>query len=137
VIPAIVSEPAALFASAQVPPLSTRWIVTVVEAAVAVAEQFVNPEGSVIVGAAGTVKPAGSTAVMVSAESRAAVGPAAKPTVHVAVAPAARVDAEKLTDAGAVAALIVTADAGFAATVSVDVLTLKVVFARTPAEGFV
>jgi hypothetical protein len=60
-----------------------------------------------------------------------------KPTVHVAVAPADRVDAAKETADGAVAALITTADAGLVAAVSVDVLTLKVVFASEPPDGFV
>jgi len=60
-----------------------------------------------------------------------------KSTVHVAVAPAERVEPEKLTLDGAVAAAIVTADPGLAADVSVAVLTLKVFAASEPAAGFV
>jgi hypothetical protein len=109
----------------------------VVDALVAVAEQFANPEGRVIVGVAGTVNPAGRTTVIASPRSSEPDALVVNPTVQVAVAPAERVDAANDTDAGLVAAAIVTADAGFPAAVSVDVLTLKVVFVSDPAAGFV
>ena len=115
VIPAIVSEAAALFPSAQLPPLSARVIVTVVPALVAVAEQFVKPLGKVIVGVAGIVKPAGKTVVMASPAASAPEALAVKATVHVALAPAARVEAENVTGAGDVAAAIVMAAAGLRA----------------------
>ena len=137
VVPAMVSEPAALPASAHAPPLSASWIVTVVDALVAVAEQFTNPDGSVIVGVAGTVNPAGRTTVIASPRSSDPVALDVKPTVQVAVAPAERVEAENVTDDGLVAAAIVTADAGLPAAVSVEVLTLNVVFVSDPADGFV
>lgn len=90
-----------------------------------------------IVGVAGIVKPAGKTTVIVSPALSAPVELVVKPTVHVADAPADRVEPEKLTLDGAVAAAIVTAEAGFAADVSVAVLTLNVLAASEPAAGFV
>jgi hypothetical protein len=137
VTPAIVNEPAVLPASAHAPPLSASWTVTVVDTVVAVAEQFTNPEGRVIVGVAGTVNPAGKTTVIASPRSIEPVALVVSPTVQVAVAPADRVEAENETEVGLVAAAIVTADAGLPAAVSVEVLTLKVVLASAPAAGFV
>lgn len=96
-----------------------------------------NPVGSVIVGVAGIVKPAGKTTVTVSPALSAPVELVVKPTVHVAVAPAERVEPEKLMLDGVVAAAIVTADTGFAADVSVAVFTLNVFAASEPAAGFV
>jgi hypothetical protein len=137
VMPAIVSVPAVLADSEQVPPLSDSVIVTVWPLVDAVAAHVVNPVGSVIVGVAGIVKPAGRTTVIMSPALSAPVVLVEKPTVHVADAPAERVDPEKLMLAGAVAAEIVTGEAGLAAEVSVAVLTLNVLAAREPAAGFV
>jgi hypothetical protein len=137
VIPAIVSVPAVLAGSEQVPPLSASVIVTVWPLVDALAEHVAKPVGSVIVGEAGIVKPAGKTTVIASPALSAPVELDVKPTVQVADAPAERVDAEKLTLDGAVAAAIVTADAGFAADVSVAVLTLNVFAASEPAAGLV
>jgi hypothetical protein len=137
VTPAMVSEPAALAASAHVPALSLMSIVTVVPEPVAVAEQFAKPLGSVMVGDAVIVKPAGKTTVIVSAASSAPLGLAVKPTVQVAAAAAARVEAANVTDEGDVAAFTVSFAAGFDTTVSVDVFTLNVVLRSEPAPGFV
>jgi hypothetical protein len=137
VMPAIVSVPAVLEGSAHVPPLSASVIVTVWPLVDAFAEQVAKPVGSVIVGVAGMVKPAGKTTVIVSPALRAPVELVVKPTVHVADAPAERVEPENVVLDGAVAAAIVTADPGLAADVSVAVLTLNVLAASEPAAGFV
>ncbi|HEY8407899.1 MAG TPA: hypothetical protein VIK66_07975 [Gaiellaceae bacterium] len=137
VMPAIVSVPAVLDDSEQVPPLSASVIVTVWPLVDAAAEHVANPVGSVTVGVAGIVKPAGKTTVIVSPALSAPVELVVKPTVQVAVAPAERVEPEKLMLDGVVAAAIVTADPGFAAEVSVAVLTLNVFAAREPAAGLV
>jgi hypothetical protein len=136
-MPAIVSVPAVLDDSEQVPPLSASVIVTVWPLVDAAAEHVANPVGSVTVGVAGIVKPAGKTTVIVSPALSAPVELVVKPTVQVAVAPAERVEPEKLMLDGVVAAAIVTADPGFAAEVSVAVLTLNVFAAREPAAGLV
>jgi hypothetical protein len=114
----IVRVAAALLASAQLAPASV--IVTVVEDAVAVAEQLLKPLPSVIAGVAAIVKidvVAGNTAVITSPLPSAPVALAVNPTVHAdvdAVVCRAPLNATALT---LVAALITGAVAGLTAAV--------------------
>ena len=125
--PAIVSEADVLLASAQVPPLLARVMVTTAPLAVAVAEQSTNPVGKVMVGVAGTVNAELKVTVMVLPEARAPLEEVVKPTVHVATAPAVWGEPENVTGVGLAAADIVTPLPGLAAAVSSEVFTLNVV----------
>jgi hypothetical protein len=111
--------------------------VTVVPPPAPLAEQFVKPLVSWIVGLAGTVKPALNVAVIASPVVSAPVALVVKPTVQLERAPPVCGDPVKLTAAGAVAAAITTGAAGLAALVSVPVLTLQLAAAIEPAAGFV
>ena len=84
VTPAIDRDAAVLGGSAHEPPLSTRVIVATAPAPVAVAEQFVKPAPSTIVGVAGTEKPGVNVTVMVSPALSAPVAVGVKFTVHFA-----------------------------------------------------
>ena len=87
VIPAMVMLAAVLLASAQVPPLSARVIVTTSLVLQALAEQFRKPVGRPIVGVAGTVKAELKLAVMVLPAARCPEAEVLKPTVQVEEAP--------------------------------------------------
>ncbi|HEY8407902.1 MAG TPA: hypothetical protein VIK66_07990 [Gaiellaceae bacterium] len=115
----------------------TSVTVAVVPEPVAVAVQLVKPLPSVTVGAAGTVKPAGKTIVIVSPTLIAPVELVVKPCVQFALAEGACVEPLKLTELTEVAAAIVTLEAGFAGTGSPLVETLNVFAASEPAAGFV
>jgi hypothetical protein len=111
--------------------------VAVVPEPEAVAVQLVKPLPSVTVGAAGTVKPAGKTIVIVSPALIAPVELVVKPSVQFALADGACVDPLKLTEPTEVAAAIVMLEAGLAGTGSPLVETLNVLAASVPAAGFV
>ena len=137
VIPAIVSVPAVLFARAQVPPELASVTVTTLLAPVPVAEQWENPLTKVIVGVAGAVKPALNVTMIVLVAASDPVEEVVKPSVQVAIALATRLEPEKVTEVGVVAAVITTAAPGLAARVSIEVATLKVLAAYEPAAGLV
>src|ERR1700680_309219 len=105
-MPAILSVPAVLFASAQVPPLLASVIVATVPEAVSVAEQCENPVGRVIVAPDGTVNPAGNVTVIVPPAARAPLEEVVKPSVHVAVEFAVSGAPEKVTLVGKVAVTV-------------------------------
>jgi hypothetical protein len=130
-----VSDAAVLAATEHDAPTSVT--VAVVPEAVAVAVQLVKPLPSVMVGAAGTVKPAGKTIVIVSPAFMAPDELVVKPSVQFALADGACVEPLKLTELTEVAAAIVTLDAGFAASGSPLVEALNVLAASVPAAGFV
>jgi hypothetical protein len=130
-----VSEAALLAATEQDAPASVT--VAVVPEPVAVAVQLVNPLPSVTVGAAGTVKPAGKTIVIVSPAARAPVELVVKPSVQFALVDGAWVEPLKLTEVTEVAGEMTTLDAGPAATGSPLVERLNVLAASVPAAGFV
>jgi len=123
VIPAIVSVPAVLFASAQDAP--ERVIVAVVPEAVSVAEQLEKPVGRVTVAPEGTVNAEGNVTVIVLPALSFPLEEVVNPTVQVEVALAAVEPAENVTLVGAVAALITTAEDGLVAVVSFEVATLN------------
>jgi hypothetical protein len=130
VSPTTVKEAAALAATAQVPALSASVTVTVWAAAVAVAEQLVNPAPRTMVGVAGTVKPGLRTAVIVSPAASEPPEPAVKPSVQVERALAVCGEPAKERAEGAVAAAITIAAPGLTALVlSAEVWTLKVLAA--------
>jgi hypothetical protein len=129
VIPAIATLAVVLFPSEHVPPLFASVIVTVEPEVLPVAEQFVNPLGSVTVGEAGTVKLALKTTVIVWPAETAPVELVVKPTVQVVVAPKTCEAPLNVTLLTLVAAEIVTAEPGFVAVVSTLVATLKVLAA--------
>jgi hypothetical protein len=91
----------------------------------------------VIVGVAGTVKPAGNAMVSVSPAASAPVAEAVKSTVQFALVLAARVDAENAAPVTLVAAAMTTFEAGLAVAVSREVFTVKLVLSSDPADGFV
>jgi len=126
-----------LAASEQLPPLFERVTVTVEPEVLAERAQFANPVAVVAVGVAGIANAGLKVAVMVAPADSAPVAEVLKPTVQVAVDPAEVGDPEKVTVVGAVAAEIVTAAVGLAATVSSEVATEKVFAASEPAAGFV
>jgi len=133
--PFSVSDAAVLAATEHEAPASVT--VAVVPTPVAVAVQLVKPLPSVTVGAAGTVKPAGKTIVIVSPALIAPVELVVKPSVQFALADGACVEPLKLTELTEVAAEMTTLDAGFAGTGSPLVETAKVFAASVPAPGFV
>ena len=108
VIPAMVNVAAWLLASAQDPP--AKVTVTTLLVVVAVAVQLENPLGRVIVGDAGTAKPAGKVAVIVPPEANAPVDEVVKPSVQVAVEFAVCGTPAKVTFVGEVAAAETTRD---------------------------
>jgi hypothetical protein len=121
---AIVSVAVVLLASAHDAPASV--IVTVCALAVADAVQFEKPPVSAIVGVAGTAKPELSATVIVSPPRSAPDALDLKLTVHVERAPPVCGPPLNVTALTAVAVAIVTADAGFAVTVSLLVVTENV-----------
>jgi hypothetical protein len=125
VSPAIESVAAVELASAQVPALLARVIVTVFEIAEALAAQLAKPVTSVTVGLVGTAKPLLKTAVMVSPALRAPVLEVVKPTVQVEVAPAVCGEPVKVTEAGLLAAAMTIEALGLAVAVSGVVVTEK------------
>jgi hypothetical protein len=133
--PLSVSDAALLAATEQDAPESVT--VAVVPEPVAVAVQLVKPVPSVTVGAAGTVKPAGKTIVIVSPAESAPVELVVKPSVQFELVDGAWVEPLKLTEVTGVAAEMTTFDAGFAATGSPLVETLNVLAVSVPAAGFV
>jgi hypothetical protein len=135
-MPAIVRLALALLATAHVPArvILMVGLVTVVVAPVQVPE---NPVPKVIVGLAGTVKPAGNTTVTESPAPSAPVELAMKLAVQLAAAPATRDALEKLTPETAVAAAIITLAGLRLAAVSLVVRTLNVVPVYVAAVGFV
>lgn len=129
VIPATMTDVAVAAGSEHVPPLSASVIVTVVAAAVPVAEQLVKPAPSATAGVGGIVRLGAKTAVIVSpARSAPDVLPVTalelKLAVQVPRAAACWGDALNETAVGAVAAAIV-AD-GLTGVVSALVLTVTV-----------
>jgi len=126
-----------LAGSEQLPPLFESVTVTVEPDVLAERAQFANPVTGITVGFAGTVKAELNDAVTVVPATSAPVDEVVKPSVQVAIDPAEVGDPVKVTVVGAVAAEIVTAAVGLAATVSSDVATEKVFAASEPAAGFV
>src|SRR5580704_8977702 len=115
VIPAMVRVPAVPLASAQDAPAKvtvTTWLVVD-----PVAVQPEKPLGRVIVGVAGTVKLAGNVTAMVLPAASLPLAEVVKPAVQVAVEFAVCGEPEKETLVGVVA-VMVTPEAGLAATVS-------------------
>ena len=102
--------------------------------AVAVAEQLENPVGKVMIGVAGTVNAELNVTVIVLPAARAPLDEVVKPSVQVAVEPAVCGEPEKVTAVTEVA-VITTAEAGFAAAVSFEVATLKVLASRCRPPG--
>jgi hypothetical protein len=121
---ATVNVPVVLFASAHDAPASV--IVTVCALAVAVAVQLEKPPVRATVGVAGTVKPELNATVIVSPARSAPEALDLKLTVHVERAAPVCGAPLKVTVLTAVAAAIVTPEAGFAVTVSALVATEKV-----------
>jgi len=123
VIPAIVNDAVVLAGSEQPAPASV--IVTVLPLVAPVAVQLVNPPVSAIVGVAGIEIPllVLSATVIVLPATSAPLAEALNPAVQVAIDAAVAGDAAKVTFV--TAEKIVTPLAGFAATVSSEVLTLK------------
>ena len=128
---------AVLLGSEQVPPLSARVKVTVVVTVAAfVTAQFVKPLVSSTVGVAGTVKievAFGNAIETVSPARSCPLALEVKPTVQVPRAVAASVVEAKVTAVGVVAAAITGGAAGFAAVVSLLVLTCQRFAAGDPA----
>lgn len=130
-----VSDAAVLAATEHEAPTSVT--VAVAPEPVAVAVQLVKPLPSVTVGAAGTVKPAGKTIVIVSPTLMPPVELVVKPSVQFALAAGAWDEPLKLTELTDVAAEMTTLDAGFVGIGSPPVATLNVFAASVPAAGFV
>jgi hypothetical protein len=130
-----VSDAAVLAATEQDAPDSVT--VAVVPEPVAVAVQLVKPLPSVTVGAAGTVKPAGKTIVIVSPAASAPVELVVNVSVQFALVEGDCVDPLKPTELTDVAGEITTLEPGFAATGSPLVETLNVFAASVAAAGFV
>ncbi len=129
-MPAMLSVAAVLLGSEQEAPLSV--IVTVVlfvPEPAPVAVQELKPVPSVIVGVAGTTKAVLKTAVIVSPADSAPLELVVKPAVQVVVALNTCEAPLNVTLETLVAAAIVTAEAGFVATVSVLVWTENVLAA--------
>jgi hypothetical protein len=118
VSPAIESVAAVELASAQVPPLLARVIVTVLALAEAVAAQLAKPLSSEIVGLVGMAKAELKATVMVLPADMAPVVEGTKPTVQVARVFALCGVPAKVTMLGAVPVAMVTVAAGFPIAVS-------------------
>ncbi len=123
-MPPTLSVAAVLLGSEQEAPPSKAK--TIVPEPKPVTVQELKPLPSVIVGDAGTVKPAGKTAWMLSPEDSAPVELVVKPTVQVDRAPPVWGEPLNVTLETLVAGAIVTAEAGFAAAASALVATLNV-----------
>src|SRR5208282_2696390 len=123
VIPAIVSVPAVLLASAQDAP--TRVMVATWPEVVSVAVQLEKPVGRVMAAPeVGMMKPEGSVTEMVLPTASLPLDEVVKPTVHVEVALAAADPGVKVT-ADTEVAVMVTADDGLTAVTSWEVATLN------------
>jgi hypothetical protein len=129
VMPAIPTVPDVLFAKAHVPRLFAKVMVTMPEEAVAVAEQWLKPVGSVIVGVPDTVNEGLNFTKIWLPAARAPVEEVVNPSVQVVLAVFCTIDEpEKVTFVTEVGD-ITTARAGMAAAVSFEVATLNVLAA--------
>jgi hypothetical protein len=133
-MPVIVKVPLVPAASAHVPPLSPSVTTTVALKPRLERLQLLKPAVGVIVGATGTVVPAGRATVIVSPAASAPVVPGGPATVAdgvseavyvTLVAAAARVEAVTVAALGVVWAAVVTADPELAVVESDSVLTVN------------
>jgi len=106
VIPAIVTVPGVRPASAHVPPLFARVIVTTLLTVAPVALQFRKAALSVIVGVAGTVNAPSKVAVIVLPAARLPATVGVKPTVHAATVDGAVTEPTNVTVVTAVVAIV-------------------------------
>src|SRR5713226_9205915 len=122
--PRICRLAAVLLGTVQVPPLSTRVIVSVVPAPAPVAEQLLKPLPRMIVPGLGATKPAVKATVIASPVFSAPVAVVVKLAVQVVRALNASVVELTVTAVGVVAAATTTAAPGFTALeLSADVWT--------------
>ncbi len=136
VIPLNVKVPAVEFARAHVPPrvITMVWLEP---NAVELVHVPVNPPVNVTVDDDGTLVPAENVTVMVEPALKAPLAEGVNPMVHGVTVDAVVLVGAKVTAETAVAAVMVTAAAGFTAVVSFEVTTLKPVVASVCAVGFV
>jgi hypothetical protein len=135
VSPFTVRLTAAEFATAHEAPASVT-VTTLLEAE-PVAVQVVKPELRTTVGVAGIVKPELNVSVIVSPAAIAPLADVVNVSVQLAAEPPVCTEPLNVGLETGVAALIVTADAGFAGIRSLLVAMLNVFAARLPALGFV